>query len=123
MPPAIKSRGEDFSTDSIISGLLLKTPSKAATGPKEGLAIQTISQGKNPLIRKTAIIIPQTKNHFRYLFSIVERTSALTTALSTLQMVSKRQSPRTIKMIEPISIPSISTLNPSAKFHFADGRT
>jgi len=70
----------------------------ASTGPREGVASQTISQGSTPRMMKTAKRRPQSRNQRRYFSCMVERTSALMMALSMPETVSKRQRPATIRM-------------------------
>lgn len=69
-----------------------------------------ISQGNNPRTTNTAKIIPQTRNHLRPFGDMVSKTSALTIALSALEIISNNASPR-IVMIEVVNmrdiIPSI----------------
>jgi len=55
-------------------------------------------------MRNTAIKRPQTRNHLLAFCFIVERTSALMIALSMLEIISKRERPRIVRMIERIFI-------------------
>ncbi len=57
-----------------------------------GAVAKTISQGRIHLTTKTAISIPQIKNHLLYLGFIVDSTSAFIIALSILDITSKRHS-------------------------------
>jgi hypothetical protein len=77
---------------------------RAPIGPRDGVDIQTISHGSAPLITKTANNNPQRRNQRRAFWDMVESTSALIMALSILVMVSNRQSPAMIRIIERISI-------------------
>ena len=76
----------------------------ASSGPKPGVASQTISQGSKPLIKKTAINSPQTKNQRLALACMVDSTSALIIALSMLETTSNKHKPATIIMMENKSI-------------------
>lgn len=96
--------GEEDSTASITLGSLLKVAINDPIGPRDGVAAQTITQGRRPRITNTAKKSPQTRNHRLAFFPIVESTSALMMALSTLLMTSKRQSPATVKNIAKKSI-------------------
>ena len=95
----MRSIGDDLSKDSLTCGSLLKAAVNAPIGPRLGFAIQTMNQGSNPLTKKTLKKIPQIKNQRRHFFSIVDKTSALTTALSKLETTSKMQSPKMLKMM------------------------
>ena len=77
---------------------------KASQGPRPGVMTQTMSQGRTPRTTKTAIRIPQVRNHLRARVCMPCRTSALMMALSMLVIDSKRASPRTMRMAEVISI-------------------
>ena len=96
--------GADCSIVSATCGSLLNVAVNAPKIPREGFAAKIISNGKNPRTITTAKRIPHVRNHFLALFPIVERTSALITALSILETISKRESPATTKIIERISI-------------------
>lgn len=104
MPPAIRSIGAEDSTASVTLGSPLKVAVREPIGPKLGETAQTISQGSAPRTTKTATKSPQVKNHLLALSPIVERIWALIMALSTDETVSKRISPKTIKMILKISM-------------------
>ena len=104
MPPPISKMGAESSIASMTNGSELNVAVSEPRNPKLGVETQMISQGNKPRTRKTAKRIPQSKNHFWARFDMVRNTSALMTALSILLIVSKRQSPRTIKMMEKISI-------------------
>jgi hypothetical protein len=95
--------GAERSMASWTAGSLLKVAVKAPTGPRDGIVAQTIRSGRTPLTRKTAISIPQSKNHWRIFLPMVERTSALMMALSMEETVSKRTKPATIKIMEKMS--------------------
>lgn len=99
IPPPESKIGAAISIDSFMCGSLLKVAVRASIGPKDGFTAQTISHGSNPRIKKTAKSKPQNKNHFLAFACIVERTSAFITALSMLEIASKRQRPRTITII------------------------
>ncbi len=77
---------------------------KASQGPRPGVMTQTMSQGSTPRTPKTAIRIPQVRNHLRARACMPCRTSALMMALSMLVIDSKRASPRTIRIADGISI-------------------
>ncbi len=72
--------------------------------PSFGVDTQMISQGNKPRTRKTAKRMPHTKNQRWARFDIVLRTSALITALSILLIVSKRHRPRTMRIMERMSM-------------------
>ncbi len=98
-PPPINKVGVDDSIASLTDGLLEKVATSEPIGPSFGVTAQTIIQGSNPLITKTANKNPQSKNQRRPFLPMVESTSALTMALSMLEIVSNRQRPTmTIKM-------------------------
>jgi hypothetical protein len=92
--------GADCSIAVITTGSLENVAVKAPIGPREEVDNQTISQGSNPLIAKTAINNPQVKNQRLALSPIVESTSALIMALSTLVIVSNKTRPAMIRMME-----------------------
>src|SRR5512146_1554998 len=96
----MSSMGADLSTASTTEGSLLNVLISAPHGPKEGVVTHTISQGRTPLMMKTAKSKPQNRNHLRARAPMVERTSALMMALSMLLMVSKRQRPATMSRAE-----------------------
>ena len=76
---------------------------KLARSIEFGLKAQIIVKGKTPRTTKTAINIPQVKNHFRARELIVDKTSALIIALSTDEIVSKSARPRMMsKMVNSI---------------------
>lgn len=111
IPPPARSIGEDCSMASWTWGSLLKVAVRAPIGPREGLTPQTISKGKKPRTKKTAMRIPQMRNHLRAFSPMVLSTSALMTALSMELMVSKRAKPKTVKKDARInSIASIVAL-------------
>ena len=95
--------GADDSMAVATLGSLLKVEVKAPIRPNSGEVAQTISQGRSPLTANTAIINPQSKNHFLALGFIVWRTSALMMALSMLVIVSNTKSPPTIIKIDIMS--------------------
>lgn len=95
--------GEECSIAAATLGSLLKVAVRAETGPSPELN-HTISQGRTPLTTKTAITIPQSRNHLLALLPIVESTSALITALSMLETTSNKTSPKTTRIIDAISI-------------------
>lgn len=94
----------ELSIASATAGSELKAAVKEPIGPKPGLTPQTMAQGSAPRSRKTAINSPQSKNHLLARRDMVERTSALITALSIEETVSKRIKPETIIRIDKISI-------------------
>ena len=104
VPPPIRRMVADCSMAAMTSGSLEKVAVKAPTGPRDGVESQTISQGRRPRTANTAKISPQTRNHRRVRSLIVESTSALMIALSMLVMVSKRQRPAMMRIIERISM-------------------
>lgn len=104
MPPAIRRTGADDSIASVTLGSPLNVAVKEPIGPKDGETAQTISHGNTPRTTKTAIRSPQVKNHLFAFSPIPERTWALIMALSTDETVSKRAKPKTIKMIDKISM-------------------
>ncbi len=77
---------------------------KVPINPSSGTVKKTIKNGSKPLIRKTAIKIPHIKNQRLAFFPMVDKTSALITALSIEETVSKRARPKTINVIETKSI-------------------
>ena len=96
--------GAAASMDSLICGSLENVAVKAPHGPSEGFVAQTIRSGSSPRTTKTAMTIPQVRNHFLALGFMVWRTSALMMALSTLLMISKRLRPSTARIIDTIGI-------------------
>ena len=80
----------------------LKVAVSDPKNPKEGFTTQTISHGRSPRTKNTAIRIPHTKKNLLAFCPIVESTSALIMALSILEIISKRQSPKTVRRIERI---------------------
>src|SRR6266404_5637144 len=95
--------GDDASIEFRTLGSALNVAVNAPTGPMAGLVSQTITKGRRPRIRKTAISKPYTKNHLLALALIVESTCALITALSRLLTASKSVKPIMIRIIEKIS--------------------
>lgn len=100
VPPPINRMGADFSIDSWTVGSLENVAKREPIGPSPGLTAHIIAQGRSPLITKTAKIIPQKRNHLRALACIVESTSAFIMALSILETISNKQSPKVIIKIE-----------------------
>lgn len=92
-PPPMRRRGDDFSIARTISGLLEKVSVRACRKDLFGKKSQTIRNGRSPLTTNTPNNRPQKRNHFRAAGFMVERTSALMMALSTLDMISKRERP------------------------------
>lgn len=91
--------GADFSTAPITAGSELNVANSEPIKPSDGVVAQIISQGRSPLMRKTAISMPQMRNHLLAFGLIVPRTSALMTALSTLLMTSNKTRPTMVRMI------------------------
>jgi hypothetical protein len=98
--------GADCSIAAITSGSLENVAVNAPIGPREVVDIQTISQGSNPRIAKTAINNPHVKNQRLALAPMVESTSALIMALSILVIVSNKTRPAMIRRMERISMNS-----------------
>jgi hypothetical protein len=96
--------GADCSIAAITTGSLENVAVNAPIGPREEVDNQTISQGSNPRIAKTAMSNPQVKNQRFALSPIVESTSALIIALSMLVIVSNKTRPAMIRRMERISI-------------------
>src|SRR5688500_3936948 len=90
-------------------GSLEKVAVKEPIKPNEGLVPQTMSQGSKPRTIKTAIRIPHTRNQRLPFGDIVFSTSALITALSILETISKSESPRIMRTILIISKPQFFT--------------
>src|SRR5450759_1138424 len=103
-PPPTRRKGDESSITFLISGLSLNVDVNAPTGPRVGFVAHTMSHGSIPLTTKTANSNPYERNHFLARSDIVERTSALITALSMLLIVSNSIRPTTISIIEKISI-------------------
>ena len=110
MPPPESKICLELSIASATAGSELKAAVNDPIGPKPGLTAQTIAQGSAPRSKNTAIKSPHKRNHFLALLLMVERTSALITALSIEETVSKSTRPRTTKMIDKISIFNYNTL-------------
>src|SRR3989338_10409793 len=104
VPPPISRMGADSSITFATFGSELNDAVKEPKKPNEGLEAHRITHGSNPLTRKTAIKIPQSRNHLLAFLDIVERTSALMMALSTLMIISNKTSPKIIRIIENRSI-------------------
>src|SRR3989338_2387087 len=92
--------GADSSITFAMLGSELNDAAKEPKKPRLGLFAHNITQGNKPLTKNTAIMIPHNKNHFLPFLDIVERTSALITALSMLITISKRLSPKRVRIIE-----------------------
>ena len=110
MPPPESSICFELSIASATAGSELKAAVNDPIGPKPGLTAQTMAQGSAPRSKKTAIKSPQSKNHLLARWLMVERTSALITALSIEEIVSKSTSPETIIRIDKKSIFNYNTL-------------
>ena len=104
VPPATSSMGADCWMAAVTRGSLEKVAVRASTGPRPGVAAQTMNQGRSPRTRNTAMRMPQMRNQRRAFSCMVESTSALMMALSTLLTVSKRQSPITVRTMAAIDI-------------------
>jgi len=92
--------GADCSIAAITTGSLENVAGNAPVGLSEGVDNQTISQGSNPRIAKTANNNPQIKN-LRFARSPMdESTSALMMALSMLVIVSNKTRPAIIRVTE-----------------------
>lgn len=102
--PPIRRIGAALSIVSTARGSLLRVAKKLPTGPKDGAAAKTRSHGKIPLTKKTEKIKPQKRNQRRAFSCMVESTCPLIMALSTLEIVSKRESPKIVKSTENISL-------------------
>ena len=63
------------------------------------LPAKQLKKGKTPLTTKTAKNNPQVKKNFLNLSGKVFKTCAFIIALSTLEIISKRQSPKTTIII------------------------
>ncbi len=113
--------GADSSMAAITAGSFENVAVSAPIGPSEGVVIQMISQGRSPLMTKTAKKSPHVRNHRRAHAAMVERTSALMMALSMLLMVSKRQSPAMVRMIDRISIAVRQSVGDDSHKRFPDG--
>ena len=100
----MKRMGADCSTAAKTRGSLENVAVNAPMGPRDEVDIQTISQGNNPRIAKTAINNPQVKNQRFALSPIVESTSALIMALSMLVIISNKTRPVIIRRMERISM-------------------
>src|SRR3989338_598068 len=96
--------GADSSITLAISGSELNDAVNAWIGPRLGLLIHMISQGRSPLTRNIAIRTPQIRNHLLAFADIVPRTWALMIALSTLMMSSKTLKPKMMSIMESQSI-------------------
>ena len=105
MPPPANRIGDERSTLSATLGSLEKVAVKEPIKPNEGLVPQTMSQGRKPRTIKTAKIIPHNKNQRLPFGDIVFSTSALITALSILETISKSESPRMTRIMLIISKP------------------
>ena len=93
------------------AGFSVKVAVRALKGLRPGVMTHTISQGRIPLTPKTAIRMPQVRNHRLAFGCIVARTSALMMALSMLVIDSKTARPAIVNTIPEISISaSCSTL-------------
>src|SRR3990170_3464179 len=77
----------------MISGLEERVATITSTNPSWGLLLHRIRIGSSPLTTKTAMRIPQSRNHLLALADIVERTSEFMIALSILLMTSNRLKP------------------------------
>src|SRR5688572_3003099 len=84
-------------------GSLEKVAVKEPIKPNEGLVLQTMIQGSKPRTIKTAIRIPHIRNQRLPFLDMVFSTSALITALSILETISKRESPRITRIMLIIS--------------------
>src|SRR5208282_472103 len=93
VPPPINRTGAVVSAASINAGLELTV--KISKKLRFGLLPHRMRIGRRPLTRKTAMMIPQLRNHFRDFADIVERTSELIMALSRLFTTSKILKPTT----------------------------
>ena len=118
-PPPTNSIGFDNSIDSATIGSELNEAVNASTGPSPGLAAHIITNGRMPLIRNTAIIIPQNRNHFLARLDIVRRTSALMTALSREVIISKSMRPNAVRIKNPNSM-LLASLSLFIKFAFLE---
>src|SRR3972149_9930327 len=96
MPPPMSKTGADSSTALMISGFEVQAAASTSMKPNVGLLLQRMAIGRSPLTMKTAMRIPQNRNHFLDLSDIVERTSELMIALSMLLMTSNRLKPETM---------------------------
>ena len=99
----MRSNGDDSSTSLCTSGSPLNVAVRLPMGPRAGFAAHTMSHGRTPLIRKTAINIPHRRNHLLAFFDIVDKTSALIMALSMLIMTSKSARPAMVNRRRIIS--------------------
>src|SRR3989344_6106193 len=104
--PPINNKGADCSTDSLMVSSAEKDAINDSIGPRVGFAIQKISHGNKPLIKKTAINKPQTKNQRLAFKETFDKTSALMTALSMLLTASKTTKPRIVNAKNKSSITS-----------------
>ena len=99
VPPPPRRIGAEDSMASFTLGSLLKVAVSEPKNPKEGLTANTMIHGNKPRTTNTAKINPQSKNHLRDFWLMVDKTSALTIALSMELMISNKQRPRTVKTI------------------------
>src|SRR3990172_5017895 len=86
----------------MISGLEERVATITSTNPSWGLLLHRIKIGSSPLTAKTAMRIPQSRNHLFALADIVERTSEFMIALSMLLMTSNRVKPAIIRAASSI---------------------
>ena len=106
MPPPISRIGAESSMALMTAGSELNVAVSEPMKPNDGVDIQMMSQGNSPRTRKTAIKIPQRRNHLWARLDMVRRTSALMTALSIDETISKMARPRIIRMALMICIRS-----------------
>lgn len=102
MPPATSSMGAERSIEVCTTGSELHAAVNTCRADKLVLKIQIILKGKTPLIKNTAINIPQVRNHLRALAPIVDNISAFIIALSTEEIASKTESPMIVKIAPSI---------------------
>src|SRR5208282_2014719 len=114
VPPPISRTGADVSAASINAGLELTV--MISRKLRFGLLLHRMRIGRRPLTRKTAMMIPHVRNHFRDFADIVERTSELIMALSRLFTTSKILKPTTISrdsriQAEPSTVGTVAASN------------